>query len=68
MAVQHIFISKSAPIRNRTLFSIVAVDNHQRAQIIKVREHLLSESTVLYWEKLLSTSADTIGAYLIRLR
>ena len=37
MAVQHTFISinKSAPIRNLTLFSIVAVDNHQRAQIIE---------------------------------
>ena len=36
MAVQHTFISiyESAPIRNLTLFSIVAVDNHQLAQII----------------------------------
>ena len=37
MAVQHIFISisKSALIRNLTLFSILAVDNHQLVQIIK---------------------------------
>ena len=37
MGVQGIFISinKSAPIINLTLFSIVAVDNHQLAQIIK---------------------------------
>ena len=36
MAVQHIFISinESALVRNLTLFSIVAVDNHQLAQII----------------------------------
>ena len=37
MAVQHTFIStnESGPIRNLTLFSIVAVDNHQPAQIIE---------------------------------
>jgi hypothetical protein len=37
MAVKHIFISinESALIRNLTLFSIVAVDNHQVAQIIE---------------------------------
>ena len=37
MAVQHLFISidKSAPIRNLTFFSIVAVNNHQLAQIIE---------------------------------
>jgi hypothetical protein len=37
MAVQHTFISinKSAPIRNLTLFSIVAVENQQLAQIIE---------------------------------
>jgi len=37
MAVQHIFISinESALIRNHTLFSIVAVDNHQLVQIIE---------------------------------
>jgi len=53
-AVQHTFISinESAHIRNRTLFSIVAVDNHQLAQIVE--SCLLSESTFLYREKLLS--------------
>ena len=37
MAVQHTFISinERAPIRNLTLFSIAAVDNHQLAQIIE---------------------------------
>ena len=37
MAVQHIFISikESAPIRNLSLFSIVAVANHQLAHIIE---------------------------------
>jgi hypothetical protein len=37
MAVKHTFISinGSAHIRNRTLFRIIAVDNHQLAQIIE---------------------------------
>ena len=37
MEVQNTFISinESAPIRNLTLFGIVAVDNHQLAQIIE---------------------------------
>ena len=37
MTVQHTFIStnETAPIRNITLFSIVAVDNHQLAQVIE---------------------------------
>ena len=37
MAVQHTFISinESTPISNRTLFIIIAVDNHQLAQIIE---------------------------------
>ena len=37
MAVLHTFISinESALIRNLTLFSIFAVDNHQLAQIIE---------------------------------
>ena len=37
MAVQHILISinESALIYNLTLFSIIAVDNHQLAQIIE---------------------------------
>ena len=50
MAVQHIFISinESAPIRNFTLFSIVAVDSHNLCRLLKVRECLLSESTFLY--------------------
>ena len=57
MAVKHIFISinESAPIRNLTLFSIVAVDNHLRI-LSKVSERLLSESTFLYREKLMSYS------------
>jgi hypothetical protein len=37
MAAEHIFIPvyESAPIRNLTLLSIVAVDNHQLEQIIE---------------------------------
>ena len=56
MAVQYTFISinKSALIRNLTLFSIVAVDNHQLAQIIEIGERLLLGSKFLYQEELLS--------------
>ena len=64
MAVQHtfIYIYESAPIRNLTLFSIVAVNNQQLAEIMPfVGKHIFVSGETL------STSADTIGAYLIHL-
>jgi hypothetical protein len=56
MAVQQIFIfiNKSAIIRNLTLISIIVVDNHKLHRLSKVRKCLLSESTLLYRDKLLS--------------
>ena len=56
MAVQHTFISiyESAPIINLTLFSIVAVDNHQLAQIIKSYGMPVVGKHILYQEILLS--------------
>ena len=54
MSVQNtsISIEESAPIRNLTLFRIFVVEN--LFKLSKVKERLLSESTFLYREKLLS--------------
>ena len=55
MAVQHIFISinEIAPVRNLTLFIIVAVDNHQLAQIIESWGTPVVGKHIFVWEETL---------------
>ena len=62
-----ISINESAPREILPYSALLQQTTTNLRRLSKVRERLLSERTLLYREKLLSTSADITGAYLIHL-